>query len=87
MMDAYASLMAHADDIATAVRAAPSGRCVRAEANRDGTWRGVRVLTQADRDDPDQQEPIDGVAHIFDADAAASSAAIVAELREWIAAS
>src|SRR5437764_9257145 len=84
---AYATLMAHAEEIAAAVRTAQSGLCVRAEADRDGGWRGIRVLTQAERNDPDQQDVIDGVAHVWDAAAAMTAAAVIAELQEWASAS
>ena len=80
---AYAALAAHAEEIAAAARFAPPGSCVRAEAAQDGTWRGLRLLTPEQRNDPEEQGPVDGAIHIFEADPSSTVAAIVAEVHDW----
>lgn len=79
------TLIAHADEIAQAVRTAPSGTCVRADAGDDRSWRGLRVLSQGERNDPEQAMAPDGVAFFWDADPKATADSVAAEIREFSA--
>ena len=67
---AYDALLAHAAEIAEAVRSADTGQCVSAEAHADGSWHGVRVISQEERNDPDQPLLLNGVMMFWTVDPA-----------------
>ena len=76
-------IVTHAGEIAAAIRTAPPGTRVRAEARDDRAFLGVRVFSEAERTDEFEDAlPDDQVAYFWDADPTATASTVADLVRE-----
>ncbi|GAC1394896.1 MAG: hypothetical protein NVSMB65_13240 [Chloroflexota bacterium] len=81
-------IIAHAGEIAAAIRTAPPGTRVRAEARDDQTFLGVRVFSEAERTEEFEDAlPDDQVAYFWDANPGATAATVTALVHDLSGAS
>jgi hypothetical protein len=77
------TIIAHAEEIAAAVRSAPPGTRVRADARDDRTFLGVSTFSGADRTDEFEDVlPDDQVAYFWNPDVTATAESITTHVEE-----